>query len=75
MEITDNIIVCVNLLDEAKKKNIKIDLKKLEDLLGVPVVGTVARDKQTLENLKNTIYKVCEGEIKPHTESTPATLL
>lgn len=69
MEITDNIIVCVNLLDEAKKKKIKIDLKKLEDLLGVPVVGTVARDKQTLENLKNTIYKVCEGEIKPHTKT------
>ena len=69
MEITDNIIVCVNLLDEAKKKKIKIDLKKLEDLLGVPVVGTIARDKQTLENLKKTIYKVCEGEIKPHTKT------
>lgn len=69
MEITDNIIVCVNLLDEAKKKKIKIDLKKLEDLLGAPVVGTVARDKQTLENLKNTIYKVCEGEIRPHTKT------
>ena len=69
MEITDNIIVCVNLLDEAKKKKIKIDLKKLEDLLGVPVVGTVARDKQTLENLKKTIYKVCEGEKKPHTKT------
>ena len=69
MEITDNIIVCVNLLDEAKKKKIKIDLKKLEDLLGVPVIGTIAREKQTLENLKNTIYKVCEGEIKPHTKT------
>ena len=69
MEITDNIIVCVNLLDEAKKKKIKINLKKLEDLLGVPVVGTIAREKQTLENLKNTIYKVCEGEIKPHTKT------
>ena len=69
MEITDNIIVCVNLLDEAKKKEIKINLKKLEDLLGVPVVGTVAREKQTLENLKNTIYKVCEGEIRPHTKT------
>ena len=69
MEITDNIIVCVNLLDEAKKKKIKIDLKRLENLLGVPVVGTVARDKQTLENLKKTIYKVCEGEIKPHTKT------
>ena len=69
MEITDNIIVCVNLLDEAKKKKIKIDLKKLEDLLGVPVVGTIAREKQTLENLKNTIYKVCEGEIRPYTKT------
>lgn len=69
MEITDNIIVCVNLLDEAKKKKIKIDLKKLEDILGVSVVGTVARDKQTLENLKKTIYKVCEGEIKPYTKT------
>lgn len=66
MEITENIIVCVNLLDEAEKKKIKIDLKKLEKLLGVPVVGTVARDKKTLENLKNTIYKVCEGEIHPY---------
>lgn len=65
MEITENIIVCVNLLDEAEKKKIKINLKKLEKLLGVPVVGTVARDKNTLENLKNTIYKVCEGEIHP----------
>ena len=65
MEITDNIIVCVNLLDEAEKKKIKVNLKKLEELLGVPVVGTIARDKNTLENLKDTIYKVCEGEIKP----------
>ena len=65
MEITDNIIVCVNLLDEAKKKKIKINLKKLQQLLGVPVVGTTARDKHTLENLKNTIYKVCNGEIMP----------
>ena len=65
MEITDKIIVCVNLLDEAKKKKIKINLKKLEQLLGVPVVGTTARDKHTLEKLKDTIYKVCTGEIIP----------
>ncbi len=66
MEITDNIIVCVNLLDEAKKKKIKVNLKKLQKLLGVPVVGTIARDKKTLENLKNTIYKVCNEEIIPN---------
>ena len=38
MEITPNIIVCVNLLDEAKSKKISIDLSKLSNLLGVPVV-------------------------------------
>lgn len=46
MEITKNIVVCVNLLDEAKKKGIKIDLEKLEQKLGVPVVGTIARKRK-----------------------------
>ena len=63
MEITKNIIVCVNLLDEANKKNIKIDLDELSNKLGVPVVGTIARKKSTLINLKNTIYKVCLKQI------------
>jgi ferrous iron transport protein B len=42
MEITSKVVVCVNLMDEAKRKKIKIDLRKLSDLLGVPVVGTTA---------------------------------
>ena len=65
MEITDNIIVCVNLLDEAKKKKIKVDLNKLSKALGVPVVGTIARKKKTLNNLLDTIMQVCEREITP----------
>ena len=65
MEITDKIVVCVNLLDEAKKKGIHIDLKELEKRLGVPVVGTIARKKKTLDNLMETIKKVCEGAIIP----------
>ena len=64
MEITKNIIVCVNLLDEAKKKKIKIDLKKLQEILGVPVIGTIAQKKKTLENLKECIYNVAKGKIK-----------
>lgn len=65
MEITNNIIVCVNLLDEAKKKKININLQRLSDELGVPVVGTIARKKKTLDNLMNIIYKVCKKEILP----------
>ncbi len=66
MEITDNIIVCVNLLDEAKKKGIKIDLKLLSEALGVPVVGTTARKRKTLNKLLETIYDVCNKKIIPH---------
>ena len=65
MEITDNVIVCVNLLDEAKKKGININLLELEKILGVPVVGTIARKKKTLNRLMDTIRKVSMGEIIP----------
>ena len=65
MEITSNIVVCVNLLDEAKKKGITIDFKKLSTLLGVPVVGSIGKKKKTLNNLKNVILKVCSGKINP----------
>lgn len=51
IEITDNVVVCVNLMDEAKRKGIRIDTEKLSQELGVPVVGTVARKKRSLEKL------------------------
>ena len=54
-EITKNIIVCVNLLDEARKKGIEIDLNKLSLLLDVPVIGTIARKKKNLNNLLEEI--------------------
>lgn len=63
MNITNNVIICVNLLDEAKKKGIKIDLALMSHLLGVPVVGTTARCKKTLVNLMKTVYNVCTGSI------------
>lgn len=65
MEITPKIVVCVNLLDEAKKKKINIDLEKLESNLGVPVVGTIARKKKTLNKLMEKIKKIASEEIKP----------
>ena len=63
MEITPNVIVCVNLLDEAKKKGIHIDLEELERILGVPVVGTIARKKKTLDNLMKKVNLMCNKEI------------
>lgn len=58
MEITDKVILCINLIDEAKKKNIYIDEKGIEKELGIPVVLTSARDNYGLDKLKSTIEAV-----------------
>ncbi len=58
LEITENVIVCVNLLDEAKKKNINVDLDELSLYLGIPVVGICARKNQGLCQLKETVEEV-----------------
>ena len=58
LEITSNVVVCINLMDEVKKKKIFIDLKKLEMLLGVPVVCTNAKRKSGLDELKEEISNI-----------------
>jgi len=62
IEITSNVIICINLLDEAKKKNIKIDIKKLESILKVPVVGTTARSNKGLDILLKKIKEVIKNK-------------
>lgn len=49
--IKNNIIICLNLLDEAKKKNINIDIKKLEKELNLPIIGMSAREKLGINKL------------------------
>ena len=58
MEITPNIIVCVNLMDEARKKNIIIDIPALEKELGIPVVAAAARKGEGLDTLREALYQV-----------------
>ncbi len=58
MEILSNVVVCVNLMDEAKKKEISIDLCELEKILGVPVIGTSARSREGLDELFNAVIQV-----------------
>lgn len=58
MELTHNVVVCVNLIDEAERKGIFIDIKALEEELGVPVVGTIAREGVGLEELKRRVLNV-----------------
>jgi len=57
LKITPNVTVCVNLIDEAEKKGIKIDCKKLSELLGVSVVEACAKKKTGLNELLEAVLK------------------
>ncbi|UQF10917.1 ferrous iron transporter B [Vagococcus lutrae] len=64
MSLTDKVVVCINLLDEAKKKKIEVNLPKLQELLGTPVVGTSAIKKQGLDDLMAAVEKVAKGDVR-----------
>ncbi len=66
LELTDRAIVCLNLMDEAKRKGIHIDAERLAMRLGVPVVPTVAHNKNSLQGLLSTLDSVIDG-----THTTP----
>ncbi len=63
MEICPRTVVCVNLLDEAKRKNITVDIELISKRLGVPVVGVVARKKKSLLRLLCKLDDAFEGEM------------
>jgi len=63
LEITDRVVVCVNLIDEAKRKKIRINFEKLSQNLGVPVVPTNARSKKGLDELMDAVYAVAYRQI------------
>ena len=60
MEISGRVILCVNLMDEAKKKRIRIDLDRLSQKLGIPVVGTSARSGKGLNRLMDAVKSATE---------------
>lgn len=61
IEITDKVVVCVNLMDEAKRKGIRIDLDLLSERLGAVVVGTTARKKKSLGRLISSVEALLQG--------------
>ena len=62
MELTDKVILCINLVDEAEKKGITIDKDNLEKELGIPVVLTAARSGYGMKELLDTIDKVSSNK-------------
>ena len=62
LEITPNAILCLNLIDEARRKGIQINTRKLEQHLGIPVVATTARYGEGIREILETIEQVISGE-------------
>ena len=63
LNVKSNVIVCVNMLDEARRKGIRVDISLLEDFLGVPVVGINARGGKGIDSLLDSISSFRRREI------------
>lgn len=66
-EVTPNLIVCVNLMDEAEKKGIEVKCDALEKKLGVPVIPMSAREKRGIDEFLETLEKMTSGNYPPRT--------
>jgi ferrous iron transport protein B len=78
LEITDRAVVCVNLIDEARRHHIGVDDRALARELGVPVVLTAARQGEGIPELLQNIHQVATGEFvcKPQRlKSVPTKLM
>jgi len=65
IEMGRRVAVCVNLMDDAKRRGLTLDLPLLQRRLGVPVVGVSARRKQTLVPLRDAIAALAVGDTPP----------
>ncbi len=76
IETGQRVVVCVNLMDEAERKHIALDLPLLQKRLGVPVVSTVARQKKSLETLLEVLDKGIDSPIgnRPAVVTYPAPI-
>ena len=64
MEITDKVVLCINLIDEAECKGISVDVKKLSKILKIPVIATNAKKGLGMESLKSAIKNTIRSKEK-----------
>ncbi|MDR3207081.1 MAG: ferrous iron transport protein B [Oscillospiraceae bacterium] len=65
LEITSRVLVCVNLMDEAARKGVRVNLAALSEALGVPVVGTDAARGRGLSELRAAITALPAQRVPP----------
>lgn len=66
MELTDNVVFCLNLTDEAEKKGIMVNKYVLQELTGVPVISMAARQGLGFTELKRVLLGIAEGHRRIH---------
>ena len=64
LEVTSRVVLCVNLIDEAKRKGILVDTDKMHKRLSVPVVATNAKSGEGIEALLAAVERVTAEEKK-----------
>lgn len=64
LEITDRVVICLNLIDEARRHGISVDVEKLEAKLGVPVIPTVAREGHGIDEVLEAAVQVAKGKVR-----------
>jgi len=65
LEITDKVVVCLNLMDEARRHGLTVDHRRLARDLGIPVVPTVARRNEGIQELLQVVHDVATRDIVP----------
>lgn len=68
IDMGKKVVIAFNMMDDVKSNKINIDLKKISDLLGVPVVGTTAVKREGFEELENRINDATFGNRTPIVE-------
>ena len=63
LEITNKAVLCLNLMDEARRNKVEVDLRTLSRELGIPVVPTSARYQEGIPELIQTIDDIANGKI------------
>ncbi len=74
LESGKRVVVCVNLLDEAARKGIRLELPRLSERLGVPIVGVVARKKGELARVGATLDTAMAQPIGGYTVQYPVAV-
>ena len=71
MEATDQTVLCVNLMDEAEKQGVRVDRKALAERLGIPVVGTYARDGKGVKEVLRAAKQAMSHPAEPKRAQYP----